>query len=272
MNNNQRNYSFNVGFGNSPCSVVGCTISVIGDVLGVTPDVVNEKLKSVQGFSGSLVIWAKIEEAFPGVKINRVWSYNNDDVLAHVPNVIVEVPATPIGGTGSHWVNYIGNHQLKDPWTGTIRPTSDFPNPTGYCTFDLTNYQKPQDQQALIDQLRKERDDNWNLYQADEETIKNLNATIKDKNIKLDSLNTQLSSLRGDSANLSEQNKSLSDQTKQLTEEATTLKDELNQAKQDRTTYMNEIQSMNKKMANMQKELNAKRPSGFINKLIYLFS
>ena len=113
----------------------GCTISAIGNIIGVTPDVVNERLKSVDGFLVNLVIWAKIEEAFPGIKIRRVWTYNNDDVKTNVPNVIVEVPALPIGGHGSHWVQYKGNQKLNDPWTGKERPTSDFPNPTGYCVI-----------------------------------------------------------------------------------------------------------------------------------------
>jgi len=138
MNNNQRDArwaNIPVGSGDQTIGQVGCTITVIGDILGLTPPEVNEALKRVNGFSVNLVIWAKIAEAFPGTTVKRVWSYNNDDVLANVPNVIVEVPATPIGGRGSHWVRYIGNHQLDDPWTGITRPTSDFPSPTGYCVI-----------------------------------------------------------------------------------------------------------------------------------------
>lgn len=141
MNNDQKDpqwINLPLGDGATTIGISGCTISVIGDVLGVTPDVVNSILKTVGGFSGALVIWAKLAIAFPGITVNRVWTYNNDDVLNQLAannQVIVEVPAAPIGGTGSHWVQYIGNHQLKDPWTGTIRPTTDFPNPTGYAVF-----------------------------------------------------------------------------------------------------------------------------------------
>jgi hypothetical protein len=145
MNNNQRDprwANIKLGWGLATIGTDGCTISAIGDILGVTPDVVNTKLKAVKGFSdgvnigaGSLVVWGKIAEAFPETQVRRVWVYDNADVLSNTPNVIVEVPATPIGGNGSHWVNFIGNKQLKDPWTGTIRPTSDYPNPTGYCVI-----------------------------------------------------------------------------------------------------------------------------------------
>ncbi len=140
LNNNQRDprwINTKLGFSESTIGMYGCTVSAIGDVLGLTPDVVNEKMKAVNGFSnGNLVIWAKIEEAFPGVKINRVWTYTDADnqiVKDNVPNVIVEVPATAIGGSGKHWINFIGNQKCKDPWTGTVRPTSDFPGASGYC-------------------------------------------------------------------------------------------------------------------------------------------
>lgn len=125
-----------LGVSNTTIGQNGCTISVIGNIIGVDPTIVNDRMKAVGGFlNGNLVIWAKIEEAFPGIKIRRVWSYDNADVLANVPNVIVEVPAAPIGGAGSHWVQFLGNHRLNDPWTGQERATSDFPNPTGYCVI-----------------------------------------------------------------------------------------------------------------------------------------
>lgn len=124
-----------LGFSNLFIKDYGCTITCIAMILGTTPDVVNQRLKAVNGFSGSLVIWAKIEEAFSGIKIKRVWSYDNNDVKANTPNVLVEVPAYPIGGTGKHWVVYLGNQRLNDPWTGMERSTGDFPNPSGYCVL-----------------------------------------------------------------------------------------------------------------------------------------
>lgn len=127
-----------LGDGSTTIGASGCTVSAIGDAINVTADIVNKFLQMIGGFQGALVIWAKIAVAFPGITAYRYWTYNNDDVLAQLAKgnrVIVEVPAAPIGGTGSHWVEYIGNGQLKDPWTGHIRPTSDFPNPTGYCVI-----------------------------------------------------------------------------------------------------------------------------------------
>lgn len=164
MNNNQRDSRWTnipVGFGEQTIGQVGCTISAIGNILGFTPVEVNNRLKAVKGFQYNLVIWSKIPEAFPGVQVRRVNGYNNSDVLANIPNVIVEVPASSIGGRGSHWVRFIGNKLCEDPWTGLVRPTSDFPNPTGYCviipnraTITQQIVQQPQiTDQTLIPQI-----------------------------------------------------------------------------------------------------------------------
>lgn len=226
MNNNQQDprwASLGLGDGSTTIGYSGCTVSALGNILGLTPDVVNEKLKAVGGFLGALIIWKKIEDAFPGVKINRVWSYNNDDVAAHVPNVLVEVPAAPIGGSGSHWVVYIGNHQLKDPWTGTVRPTSDFPNPTGYCTIDVSAYTPPQlqDTQKVIDDLRTARDTNWNLYQAEVSKNADLSSQLKSLQDKITSLEGQVTNLNATNAGLQ---KNISDVQKQNADLADTLK------------------------------------------------
>lgn len=142
MNNWQRDPrwgNIKLGTSNTFIKDYGCLISIIGNIVGTTPDVVNERLKAVGGFAyGNLVIWAKIEQAFPGIKVRRVWAYDNEDVKKNTPNTVVEVPAKAIGGTGKHWVRFIGNFKCEDPWTGTVRPTQDFVqygNPTGYAVL-----------------------------------------------------------------------------------------------------------------------------------------
>jgi hypothetical protein len=139
----------------------GCLLTELSEALGITPNDANEKLKSVGGFAPpkglpddqieanrNLIIWDKIAQAFPGVEVRRVWNYNNDDVLASLAagaSVLVEVDAAPIGGTGKHWVRYIGDHKLHDPGTGTERPTSDFPNQSGYAVI-TGNVVKPEEE------------------------------------------------------------------------------------------------------------------------------
>jgi len=139
MNNWQQDPRWkNIFIGDMTLGQVGCTSSVISNIIGITPDIFVQRMKSVNGFLGNLIIWAKIEEAFPGIKVRRVWTYNNADVLASVPNVIVEVPGQTIGGSGKHWIQALGNGKCNDPWTGKTRPTSDFQKHgewSGYCVI-----------------------------------------------------------------------------------------------------------------------------------------
>lgn len=107
----------------------GCTITCLAMYLGTTPDAVNERLKAVNGFSQeTLVIWAKIAEAFPGVSITKIgWKYDNNDVKNNTPCLIeVDFDGTP-RTDDRHWVVYVGNQKLYDPWTGTERSTSTYP-------------------------------------------------------------------------------------------------------------------------------------------------
>lgn len=163
MNNWQRDPrwgNIKLGFSNTYIRDYGCTISAIGNIVGVTPDVVNERLKAVNGFAyGNLVIWAAIEKAFPGIKVKRVQGYNNPEVAANVPNVIVEVPAQAIGGSGKHWVQFIGNQQCNDPWTGRTRPTGDFTKfgaLTGYAliTGKWNNPTTPPSDDQLLNKIQ----------------------------------------------------------------------------------------------------------------------
>ena len=103
----------------------------------VTPKYVNERLKAVNGYAyGNLVIWSKIPQALPSlVFVKRVNGYNNADVLANIPCLVeVDFDGTP-RTDDRHWVLFIGNKRLNDPWTGKERPTSSYPILKGYAIF-----------------------------------------------------------------------------------------------------------------------------------------
>ena len=166
-----------LGFSNTYIRDYGCTITGLSMILGTTPDVVNDRLKAVNGFAnGNLVIWSKIPEAFPGISQRRIWTYNNDDVKNNVPNVMVEVPPNAIGGvSGKHWVVFIGNQECLDPWTGSKRPTNDFlkyGDATGYCVIG-GKWEQPSSEpmatitQKELDEIRKARDQHFNDLQAE---------------------------------------------------------------------------------------------------------
>lgn len=280
MNNNQRDSRWahiGLGDGSTTIGASGCTVSVIGDVLNLTPDVVNQHLQAVQGFSGALIIWAKLEEAFSGLKINRVWTYNNDDVLNQLTqgkHVIVEVPATPIGGTGSHWIEYIGNHQCKDPWTGTVRPTSDFPNPTGYCVLDTTNYQAPQthDYQKEAEDNRHEADTNWNCFTFLCGLLQ-IEVNSDDKNATKQRAGEAITNLQTKAAQASTLETQLTNKDKERDEAVNQAKLTLeNQFAQDKETWSEERLSLNKSIGQLNRRLNEKKPTTLWGKLVFLFS
>lgn len=202
-----------LGFSDTYIKDYGCTITCIAMIVGVTPPVVNDRMKAVNGFAnGNLVIWAKIEEAFPGIKVKRVWSYDNDDVKANTPNVMVEVPAAPIGGSGSHWVVYLGNKRLNDPWTGTERPTSDFPNATGYCVLtgawknpEVTTEPMAKITQKELDQIRADRDTHYNDLQKAKEDITKLTEDLKKEQVNSQTYLDQLQKITEEEKNTTEQ-------------------------------------------------------------------
>lgn len=118
----------------------GCTITCIAMWLSyyykknITPVQVNERLKEVDGFANyNLVIWSKLKEAFPGVEFEwRGKSYDNSVVSDNLP-CLVEVDGTRIGGT-KHWVLYVGDKKMADPFYGNIKDTNYY-TPTGYAVL-----------------------------------------------------------------------------------------------------------------------------------------
>jgi len=114
----------------------GCLITCLAIALGNYPDLVDEKLRQVGGFSGALVIWSKVQKAFPQLKfLRRAYAYDNTTVLNAIKNHgFCLVEATTLLN-GKHWLFFIGNHQLIDPWTGTVRSTRSYLRYTGFAVF-----------------------------------------------------------------------------------------------------------------------------------------
>jgi hypothetical protein len=130
--------------GTSPKSIGshGCTITCLSMLADVTPDFTNQRMNAVKGYAnGNLVIWSKVPEALPNLKfIKRVNGYNNPEVAANLP-CLVEVDGAPIGGY-RHWVVFVGNKQLYDPWDGKVKHTGMY-RPTGYAIFKVNQINQP---------------------------------------------------------------------------------------------------------------------------------
>jgi hypothetical protein len=142
-----------LGFSDYTIGSKGCTITtatmlvnyVYNFDLGV--DQFNESMKKVDGFAKdqygqkALLIWYKVAQVYPRLKwIERLVNYNNAKtwwyVNVHKIPVCVEVHAFSIGAP-KHWVLFIGDKKMADPWTGVIESTSKYPA-TGNAFYQKT--------------------------------------------------------------------------------------------------------------------------------------
>lgn len=112
----------------------GCLVTDLGMITENLPTTVNKKLLDAKGFLGPLVIWSRIQSAYPKLKfVWRSYSYNNTSVLNQIQrNGFCLVEATHRFKKCKHWVLFIGNRRLIDPETGTERSTAVYNSLTWY--------------------------------------------------------------------------------------------------------------------------------------------
>jgi hypothetical protein len=196
----------------------GCTISSLGYILKTTPDVVNKRLNEVGGYANTnLVIWEKLSTAFPQIQsVKRVRTYNNDEVAANLP-CLVEVDGARIGAP-RHWVVYIGNQQMMDPWYGNFKSTNYYP-PVGYTIIKLT--EPPMSGETDITELRKRilyLEEEWN---KDQERITSCRSDRTALEIQVAELKQQIGLLKNDIVSEKEALKQEVEQHKKVYKEVT---------------------------------------------------
>lgn len=130
-----------VGFGKGHFGNIGCTVTALTGLLFVagydlTPPQVAEKLRSVNAFIGDLLYWSRVEKAFPKVKFQwRFYKYNNVEVKKLVDKGIPVLVEVLLSGS-RHWVLFLGDKKMSDPWTGKVLSTSTYPL-IGYAVFQV---------------------------------------------------------------------------------------------------------------------------------------
>jgi len=137
-----------LGFGTGTIGQYGCTITAITMLLNskganLNPSQVNDKMKDTGAFGGdpaNLVWWAKLPKAFPQItSVYKYYSYDNDIVKGLIKQgypVVVCVDGSPIGSS-QHWVLYVGDQTLLDPWDGKGKPTSTY-KPLEFVSMGVT--------------------------------------------------------------------------------------------------------------------------------------
>lgn len=165
-----------IGKSTSKIKDFGCTLVCLSMLAGTTPDVVNAFLTAVDGFLVDRIIWKKINETKLGLTFpegGRHYGYNDAEVYQAIQDygsVLVEVDYDGVVATPSdrHWVLYIGNHNLIDPWTGTIRPTSSYPLVKGYAIIEKNNEQDDltSSEENILRFLREQNADEGKVREA----------------------------------------------------------------------------------------------------------
>lgn len=128
----------NVTIGDYGC-VITC-LTMISKMLDVSR--VNDLFKEKEVYvEQNLVYWVKVPDALSNLVFKwRSWTYNNKEVLDWIKKgfpVIVQVDAAPIGSPRTdHYVVFIGDQKLIDPWDGKIKPTSTYPILRGYILYE----------------------------------------------------------------------------------------------------------------------------------------
>jgi len=140
-------------------------VSKVNDLMKQFGDYANGNYNSP--FLGNLVVWGNVPNALKSLKfIERGWVYDNAKVKAHIAKgfpVVVQVDAAPIGSPRTdHFVLFVGDQKLVDPWTGRVRPTSDFPDVKGYCLYTAPTgnvyEEKVKKLKIAVDRLKSELD------------------------------------------------------------------------------------------------------------------
>lgn len=215
-----------IKIGNSTSTIgnYGCTITCLAMLAGTTPDVVNAFLTAVDGFSVDRIIWSKINETKLGLHfpdMGRQYVYNDVAVREAIEKnggCLVEVDYDGVVTTPSdrHWVLFIGNHQLIDPWTGTIRPTSSYPIVKGYAIIEKNNEQDDltSSEENILRFLREQNADEGKVREAfgaltDKIALQAQIQTLGEKILSLESSHNDLQKQVDDlSLKLSEEEKS----------------------------------------------------------------
>jgi uncharacterized protein YoxC len=264
------------GTSNSTIGSTGCTITALAMALASigydeNPKTANQKLTENGGYSsGNLLLWTAIEKIWPRAKfLWRGKTYTTDDnakvadAIKKYGSCLVEVDATPIGGT-KHWVLYIGNQRLIDPFDGLEKPTSTY-SAIGYATIELipgieeskitiltSLYEKLVTKSSAFDNFVNNGFENVEQViakiKALSDTIDGLNQLITSKNTALSNKDEEISTLNGQLLASNDKLNTASEQAKKvpnLVTQVEHLTEEKNQFLKDAITY-------NKKIAQLQ--------------------
>lgn len=258
---NQRQYPEELGVGvGYNIADYGCAlvcVTAICKYFGkeVNPSSLNQSLIQVNGFfdngtgAKTLLIWGAISQVFPDIKLAAVNRYANvpadinlidSYLLKNVPLVVgVDFNHRPTQQEPTHFVtifakNPDGTYECMDPWTGEktnfnarfcvngMTPAQAILQIVTYTFSGVASTQTPE-MNKLVEELRKARDDNYAMFQA--EALKNaeLAKTMTDQRqaaeAQLQDYKQRLAEAEDKVTKYYDENKGLTIQIKQINEQ-----------------------------------------------------
>ena len=124
-----------LGFSDVTIGLYGCVITCYAMIWDTDPIQVNEYFKNNDCFVGLNLVYWKMTPGF----VYRGWTYDNDKVKEAIDKYgfcIVETDLNDNPRDGKHFVVFIGNGMLYDPWDGKEKPTSSYKDFYGYVVID----------------------------------------------------------------------------------------------------------------------------------------
>jgi len=143
-----------LGYGTTTIGQQGCLVTALSEALTVvyqepiTPNVLNEKLKEINGFSGSNLYWTRVTKAYPSFQfVERVYcklvpapAAEIETWLGEGQYVVVEIDMNlKTKAVDQHWLLLVGGDKdqfvYHDPWL-TVNQQEARTMPPGYCKQD----------------------------------------------------------------------------------------------------------------------------------------
>jgi len=169
-----------LGTSSSTIGGFGCAIaslSMLLEAVGVPtkPDQLNDWLKANKGYSGgNLVVWSAIDHYS-----NQKVTFEKNALRSTVFPCLAEVDMVPSTSEhNQHFVLALSEQECLDPWDGRRKTfASSYGKVKSYRIYKLP---PKEDNVTEIDKMRKDRDDNWNLYQSTLELLGKSQSIIED--------------------------------------------------------------------------------------------
>lgn len=130
---NQRDYpDVILGYGPTTIGTHGCKLTSFSMITGIDPVILNEKFKKDRCFIRDLLIDSKIGDSLDSLF---------EGILIRDPKKIcvAEVDMSPSPGKQQHFVVWMADGTIWDPWTGTVRPANTYPI-INYRVFNFDKY------------------------------------------------------------------------------------------------------------------------------------